>query len=106
MTRLPTVSAAAAALFVLLTPSAYAEPGSPICAERTSLISQLETRHGEVRRSVGLQQNSGVIETYANAETGSWTIIITLPTGLSCLVAVGENWREEDAALNAPDDAA
>jgi len=106
MTRIFAIAVTAAALFFPVMTNAFAERGSPVCAERASLVSQLETRHGEVRRSVGLQQDSGVIETYANVETGTWTIIITLPTGLSCLVAVCENWREEDLVSGNPEEAA
>lgn len=106
MTRTRLAAAIIAATFSSLAPLAHSESGAPVCAERMVLISQLEQRHGEVRRSVGLQQDTGVIETFANAETGTWTIIITLPNGLSCLVAVGENWREDRVVAGNSDEAA
>ena len=106
MTRISSIAAIVVATLIPLVPAAHGETGAPVCAERMLLISQLEKRHGEVRRSVGLQQDTGVIETFANAETGTWTIIITLPTGLSCLVAVGENWREDRVVAGKSDEAA
>lgn len=90
------VPAVAAAVTVAATlPAAGQGQPQRFCAERLKLIAQLETKHGETRKSVGLQQNAGVVETFANADTGSWTIIVSLPNGMSCLVAVGEAWRAE-----------
>ena len=66
-----------------------------VCAKREKLVAELSKSHGETRQSVGLQRNAGVIETFANTDTGSWTIIVSLPTGVSCLVAAGEAFQKE-----------
>lgn len=71
---------------------AEAQPPMP-CGKRDALVAQLEGRYGETRRSVGLQSGRGIVETYANDKTGSWTILVTTPDGLSCLVAAGEAFR-------------
>lgn len=72
--------------------AAGSEPlaGASNCGERAQIIRQLEERYGETRRSVALAPNRGVVEVYASAETGTWTILLTLPTGITCLVAAGE----------------
>ena len=106
MYRISFYISAALSLAAISGLAGQAQSANRLCAARASLNSQLETRHGETRRSVGLQQDSKVIETYANVETGSWTIIITMPTGVACLIAVGENWREDSTALPMPDEAA
>ena len=106
MNRIPLVVGASITLAALIGQPALAQSPNRYCADRASLISQLEARHGETRRSAGLQEDSRVIETYANTETGTWTIIITMPTGIACLVAVGENWREEALVVSVPDEAA
>ncbi|MGB0410997.1 MAG: hypothetical protein ACPGFA_05375 [Pikeienuella sp.] len=105
MYSLRSIAAAVFAVSTMYTTPAVSQSTTQFCADRTALISQLETRHGETRRSAGLQEDSRVIETYANVETGTWTIIITMPTGVACLVAVGENWRE-DVAVTLSDEAA
>ena len=69
---------------------AAAAQGGATCAERGAVIEQLRKGYGEHRHSLGLQPNGGVIETFANPETGSWTIIVSLPSGLSCMLAAGE----------------
>lgn len=66
-----------------------------VCAKRDKLVAELANSHGETRQSVGLQRDSGVVETFANTDTGSWTIIVSLPTGVSCLVAAGEAFQKE-----------
>ena len=32
-------------------------------------------------------------ETFANLSTGTWTIVNTQPTGLSCMLAAGEGFE-------------
>ena len=85
-------------LSALLLSTCQAQPSyaqGRLCAERDKLIGQLESQHGETRQSVGLQRDRGVIETFANTDTGSWTIIVSLPTGISCLVAAGDAFSIE-----------
>lgn len=59
------------------------------CAPRAQMLDILETRRGESRRAIGLTSGDTVMELYAAEETGSWTVVVTLPSGLSCLVATG-----------------
>lgn len=71
--------------------AAHATPTN--CAKRASLIAQLNERYGESRQSTGLTPNGHVIETYAHPETGTWTILLTLPNGTSCMVASGKAYQ-------------
>ena len=65
-----------------------------ICAsERTALIEQLKGRYQEAPVAIGLVSNGSVLEILAS-NSGSWTILITRPTGLTCVVAAGEAWEE------------
>jgi hypothetical protein len=70
---------------------AHSEPVN--CAERARVLERLEGDFGESRQSIGLGRNNAVVEVFASAETGTWTIIVTLPNGMSCLVASGESWE-------------
>ena len=68
------------------------------CAPREMVINRLADGYGETRQSIGMAANNAVVEVYASDESGSWTIIVTTPNGLSCLVASGqgfENLSEE-----------
>ncbi len=60
------------------------------CAPRDTIVERLQHTYGETRRSVGLGSNNAMVEVFASEESGSWTITITTPTGLTCLVATGQ----------------
>ena len=82
---------ASAALGALVAGSDPAEAGQAICKERAELIKILGRKFGETQQSYGLQSDRRVLELYASP-SGSWTAILTLPNGKSCVVASGEAW--------------
>ena len=63
------------------------------------MVAKLAKRFGETLRSVGLQRAEGLVEVYASEKTGTWTILVTRPDGMSCLLAAGELWEEEPKAV-------
>lgn len=71
----------------------------PICAERDSVVDRLAAEFGETRQAIGLASASQVVEVFASDETGSWTITVTRPDGMTCLVAAGQHYEELDEAL-------
>ena len=60
------------------------------CAPREAVVERLGSRYGESRQSIGLGSNNSVVEVFASTETGTWTIVVTNTSGLSCLVAAGQ----------------
>jgi len=78
--------AAITVLLVLMTPAAYAEPS---CGPRATVIAHLSENFGESRQTIGMADGGNVIEVFASIETGSWTITVTMPNGMTCLVAAG-----------------
>lgn len=77
---------------ILATHHAFAQ-GSPHCAERDSIVTELASRYGETRHGIGLAADNAVMEVFASAETGTWTITVTLANGMTCLVASGQNYE-------------
>lgn len=63
------------------------------CAPRDQVLMALAERYGEAREAVGLASNGAVIEVYASSATGTWTITATLASGVTCLVASGQNFE-------------
>lgn len=59
------------------------------CAQREVVVTRLAETYGETRQSIGLGANNAVMEVFASTETGTWTITVTLPNGLTCLLASG-----------------
>lgn len=77
----------AAALAVLFAWPAYGQQ----CLPRDAFVAIAARDYGEARTFVGLvADQSGFVEMYANADTGSWTLIVSTPDGQSCIVATGE----------------
>ena len=70
-----------------------------ICGKRQNIIKQLEAKYGETARVMGFSRGAGVVEVYANDESGSWTILVTNPTGTACLMAAGEAFEAVDAKV-------
>jgi len=85
---------------VLATVAGIALPAAPagaqmVCGQRADMVRQLGEKYGETRRSMGLAEGRGVVELYASEETGSWTILMTSPQGIACLMAAGQAFQIE-----------
>lgn len=69
------------------------------CAPRDTVVEQLSSKYGEVRKSVGLASSNSMIEVFASEATGSWTITVTLPNGTTCLMASGQSFETVQEVL-------
>lgn len=72
---------------------------TPNCAPRPDVLQRLAETYGETRRGIGMAQQGAVMEVFVSDETGTWTITVTLPNGLTCLVAAGEAYEVLAEAL-------
>lgn len=62
------------------------------CAPRDAVLERLGTRYSEAPVGVGVTQQGALVEVLAS-DGGTWSIVISTPDGLSCLVAAGDGWR-------------
>lgn len=76
--------------------SAIAQISGP-CMKRSAFLRELETNYGETPVALGVATDGKVIEIVASRHTGTWTIIVTLPSGVACGIAAGVNWQEAPA---------
>lgn len=83
---------AAAALYIASTTDAAAQ-NNRNCAPRDAVVDRLAEGYGETRQSVGLGANNAVIEVFASDKTGTWTITVTTPNGMTCLIASGQSYE-------------
>ncbi|WP_170365383.1 hypothetical protein [Ruegeria arenilitoris] len=72
---------------------------TPNCAPRPDVLQRLAETYGETRRGIGMARQGTVMEVFASDETGTWTITVTLPNGLTCLIAAGEAYEVLAEAL-------
>ena len=87
-----------AVALILLGSAATAETARN-CAQRTQVVERLASSYGETRQSIGLGAKGSVVEVFASGRSGSWTITVTTPTGLTCLVASGQAFETLAEAL-------
>ena len=84
-------------ILVMLTVAVPAQ-AQMMCGPRNDVVANLEKGYAERPVSIGLASNGAVIEVFVStidkAVGGkSFTILMTRPDGLSCLMAVGNNWE-------------
>ncbi len=84
-----------AALALLVTVTQLQAQGQN-CGNRELVIERLSTKYGESRQSIGMAPKGRVVEVFASLETGTWTITITMPNGITCLVASGQSFENLD----------
>ena len=78
-----------------LTTTAPAQNAVPAaCTDRNQAMSHLSVKYSEAPVAMGLANNGGVVEVLASKAGKSWSIVITMPNGMTCLVASGEHWEK------------
>ncbi len=92
-------TALAVAPVVGLRATAFAQS---VCTTRGEVTKQLDSRYSEAPVAIGLAKSGGVIEVFATTDGSTWTIIITMPDGTSCMMAAGEAWENLPAWLRGP----
>lgn len=63
--------------------------GGMPCGDRDAILDHLRAAYDETPVAIGLDARGRVVEILA-AESGSWTMLVTLPNGLSCLAGSGD----------------
>lgn len=67
--------------------------GQETCPTRETVSEYLAGEFQEAPIAMGLANNGGVIELYTSDDRTTWTIMITMPDGSSCMVAAGRAWE-------------
>ncbi|MEP4035111.1 hypothetical protein [Pseudophaeobacter sp.] len=67
------------------------------CAPRDGVVERLQQAYSESLSAGGLQKSQTVdtvVEVWSSTETGSFTVLVTHPSGISCIVASGQHYFE------------
>ena len=94
--RLRWFGAALSSLLVVSMTSASAEDR---CSERTRVLEFLAENYQEAPISRGIANNGGLIEVLTSRDGSTWTILITMPDGQTCMVAAGSDWGQLPSAV-------
>ena len=71
---------------------ASAQAAQEIWFDRAKVVAQLAARYDEAPIALGLTSDGAVLELFTAPDGSSWTIVVTLPNGLSRVIATGESW--------------
>lgn len=66
---------------------------STSCGHRSTVLDYLSARYSEKPVAMGIAANGGLIEVLTSTEGSTFTIIVTMPEGETCMVAAGESWE-------------
>lgn len=77
-----------AIILALCATQAHAVP----CLPREALVKSLDANHGEQLTGVGLADQTRVVEVWTS-DKGTFTVIVSLASGMACIIAAGKNWH-------------
>jgi len=81
--------------------AAAADQQPTACGPRTDVVKALGDRFHETQSAMALTSVGTLLEVLTADDGATWTIIVSRPDGLSCVVAAGQNWQEKsDQAAN------
>ncbi len=63
------------------------------CGDGADIVAHLEKDWGEDPEVLALDASGRMVRILVNPETGTWTMLLTAPNGLTCLVSHGSAWE-------------
>ena len=76
------------------------------CSDHEAMARMLAENWGESRQSIALDAADSMVELYASADTGTWTLTVTQPGGQTCMVASGHSFEMTNEPLPVLDEGA
>ncbi len=77
--------------------AATAPPAHAVgCAPRDQIVTRLADDYSEALTAAGLQSAGesaqALMEIWSNPSKGTYTVLLTVPSGISCVVAIGSDF--------------
>ena len=96
-TRSLSLVAALAAISLAGIAAGIAE-AAPQCSSHDKIVDVLGKKFKETRRVMGVVNSKAVMEIFMSPQ-GTWTMLITDTSGMSCITAAGEEWQDVPVAV-------
>lgn len=72
------------------------------CGPRDQLVEFLRDKHSETQVSTGAVGTDGTaVEVFAKQDGATWTMFVSRPDGIACLITSGETWRNKTIGKSA-----
>lgn len=89
------------ALAIMLN-AASAVSAQPACTTHEQMVKQLESKYSERRVAVALSEKGSLIEIYSSPDGATWTMVVTLIDGRSCILIAGKDWFDARQVAQGP----
>jgi len=69
------------------------------CADRDLVVERLQSKYHEELAAGGIQKaaaTNAIVEVWASHESGTFTVLLTRPDGVTCVMATGTDWHQLD----------
>lgn len=70
-----------------------------MCGYRADLVKELSDKYQESGRAIGIAGQINLVEVFAS-KAGTWTILLTTPQGITCVMAAGSSWEDLPPSKN------
>lgn len=87
--------------FTLASILAPVQANAAECGKSEKVIAFLGKKYNEQLKAMGLVSNKGFMQLFV-AESGTWTVVLTTPEGISCIVAAGDSYEVTPVAKLEP----
>ena len=77
---------------LLSTTPARAQAATMGCGLRSDIAAELKQTHEENPIALGVTSVGTVMELWTARDGETWTLLVTLPDGSSCVVGAGQDW--------------
>ena len=78
----------------ICSPAAAGQPAAA-CGPHTEVIKALGDKFHETQSATALTSAGTLLEVLTASDGSTWTIVVSRPDGLSCVVAAGQNWQDK-----------
>ena len=95
--------AAAAVTMAIATFVMTSAAAAGLCGPHEALTSLLVEQYLERQRGAGMTNDGKLLEIFVS-EKGTWTVVVSLSMGSSCIVAEGTDWQDENLAAADPEE--
>jgi hypothetical protein len=97
-TQTRSLSLAAVFAAISLISTAGLAVAAPQCGDHDKIVDVLGHKYKETRRVMGVVNAKSVMEMFMSPQ-GTWTMVITDTSGISCITAAGEEWQDVPVAV-------
>ena len=93
---IPIIALAVAAVW----PEGWAHAdGNPACGPHVEAVKQLAEKFHESSKSQAITSAGTLLEVFRTEDGSTWTIVVTTPQGVACVVAAGKDWSDARTAV-------